>query len=373
MSPHAHPYLERVAQAQDAAALEQVRVEILGRNGELTAQLRGLGQLPQEQRRAEGARLNQLRGQVEQALRERAGQLAGTAAATGPAGLPFDPTLPPQGNRPGSLHPLTSVEEQICSWFVGMGYEVLEGPEIEDDWHNFEALNIPADHPARAMHDTFYLQAPQGQAPLLLRTHTSPMQVRAMRERQPPIAVVCPGRVYRRDSDLTHTPMFHQVEGLFIGSGLSMADLKGTLTGLCAHLFGAHRRLRFRASYFPFTEPSAEVDIQCTCGGGGCRTCSHSGWLEILGCGMVHPRVLELNGLDPEEHSGFAFGLGVERIAMLLHGLDDMRLNFENDLRFLRQFGPPEPGRVAPGGDDWSGGGDSGAVPSSLAEGGEGA
>jgi phenylalanyl-tRNA synthetase alpha chain len=245
-----------------------------------------------------------------------------------------DVTLPGRGQHNGGLHPVTQVLERIEYFFKGIGYDVVEGPEIEDDYHNFEALNIPAQHPARAMHDTFYFNADT-----LLRTHTSPVQVRVMEQRKPPFRIICPGRVYRVDSDLTHTPMFHQVEGLLVDRESSLADLKGTIADFLQVFFEKELAVRFRPSYFPFTEPSAEVDVQCvSCGGEGCRVCSDTGWLEVMGCGMVHPRVLEYSGIDSEEFTGFAFGMGPDRLAMLRYGVNDLRLFFENDLRFLRQF-----------------------------------
>jgi phenylalanyl-tRNA synthetase alpha chain len=245
-----------------------------------------------------------------------------------------DVTLPGRRHGLGGLHPVTQALQRIEEIFVGAGYEVATGPEIEDDYHNFEALNMAADHPARAMHDTFYF----GDG-MLLRTHTSPVQVRAMESGDLPIRIIAPGRVYRRDSDLTHTPMFHQVEGLVIDRGISFADLKGTVTGFVREFFEADLEVRFRPSYFPFTEPSAEVDVECVkCRGAGCRVCGASGWLEVMGCGLVHPRVLEMSGIDPEVYSGFAFGFGGDRLAMLMYEIDDLRRLFENDLRFLRQF-----------------------------------
>jgi phenylalanyl-tRNA synthetase alpha chain len=243
-------------------------------------------------------------------------------------------TLPGRGQRPGGLHPITRTLRRIEQLFANAGFAVAEGPEVEDDYHNFEALNIPAHHPARAMHDTFYFDAHR-----LLRTHTSPVQIRVMREQAPPLRVIAPGRVYRCDSDLTHTPMFHQVEGLLVDEQVSFADLKGVLYDFLTNFFERDLKLRFRPSYFPFTEPSAEVDIQCVmCNGAGCRVCKQSGWLEVLGCGMVYPEVFRHVGIDPEQYLGYAFGMGVERLAMLRYGIDDIRLYFENDLRFLRQF-----------------------------------
>jgi phenylalanyl-tRNA synthetase alpha chain len=311
-----------------------VRVRYLGRQGKLTQFLKTITLLPPPRRPAAGAAANEAKRELEVLLdtlltqakeRERRQQRAQTR---------LDLTLP--GRRPpqGSLHPLTIVNDEIISIFVGLGFSVAEGPEVEDDYHNFEALNFPRDHPARDMQDTFYLGDDA-----LLRTHTSPVQIRTMQAQRPPVRIICPGRVYRRDADITHSPMFHQVEGLAVDRNVSMGDLKGTLELFARAMFGPRSKIRFRPSFFPFTEPSAEVDVLCfLCGGSGCRVCSHSGWLEILGSGMVHPQVLRNVGYDPEEVTGWAFGMGVERIAMLKYGVDDIRLFFENDLRLLRQF-----------------------------------
>ena len=273
---------------------------------------------------------------MKQALEEALGQALDDikTAARRAAGPLIDVTLPGRRLPQGRLHPLTRINREVCDIFLHLGFETVEGPEVELDYYNFEALNIPADHPARDMQDTFYFNDK-----VLLRTHTSPMQIRVMEKRQPPVRVIAPGRVYRRDSDLTHTPMFHQVEGLLVDKGVTFADLKGVLTAFVHQMFGEEVGVRFRPSYFPFTEPSAEVDIECViCRGAGCRVCQTTGWLEVLGSGMVHPAVFEAVGYDPEVYTGFAFGLGVERIAMLKYGVDDIRLFFENDLRFLRQF-----------------------------------
>ena len=325
---------EKIAAAQDVASLDTVRVNYLGKKGELTELLKGLGKLPAEERPAAGAEINKAKQQVQTAIDERKSLLEQTAIDHKLASETIDVTLPGRGVDDGGLHPVSKVMQRIENFFRGVGYEVVEGPEIEDDYHNFEALNIPQHHPARAMHDTFYFNPN-----ILLRTHTSPVQVRTMENREPPFRIICPGRVYRVDSDLTHTPMFHQIEGLLIDRESSFADLKGTIIEFLQVFFEKDLEVRFRPSYFPFTEPSAEVDVQCVhCVGKGCRVCSNTGWLEVMGSGMVHPKVLEASGIDPEEYSGFAFGMGPDRLAMLRYGVNDLRLFFENDLRFLRQF-----------------------------------
>jgi phenylalanyl-tRNA synthetase alpha chain len=323
-----------IAQARDLRELDDVRVRYLGKKGALTALLKSLGGLTPEERPRAGAAINDAKQQIQDALDARGEALSATQLAAQLAEEAVDVTLPGRRQSMGGLHPVTQALQRIEDIFAGAGYDVVDGPEIEDDYHNFEALNIPAHHPARAMHDTFYLT--DG---LLLRTHTSPVQVRVMNERRPPIRVICPGRVYRRDSDITHSPMFHQVEGLVIDEGISFADLKGTVTEFVQRFFEKDLAVRFRPSYFPFTEPSAEVDVQCVqCLGAGCRSCGQSGWLEVMGCGMVHPNVLRMAGIDPERHSGFAFGFGGDRLAMLLFQVNDLRLFFENDVRFLSQF-----------------------------------
>lgn len=335
--------LKLVQDAQDLQALERVRVEYLGKKGLISAQMKSLGKLSPEDRPVAGAQINRAKDQVQEAISTRRESLERAAIDARLAAETVDVTLPGRGEQDsGGLHPVTRTLERIEAIFSAAGYRVAEGPEIEDDYHNFEALNIPAHHPARAMHDTFYVDdsafAKPGQA-FVLRTHTSPVQVRVMESTQPPIRIICPGRVYRCDSDLTHTPMFHQIEGLVVDQGISFADLKGTVDEFLKSFFEADVPVRFRPSYFPFTEPSAEVDIGCTqCGGKGCRVCKNTGWLEIMGCGMVHPAVLEASGVDSERYSGFAFGLGVERMAMLRYGVNDLRMFFDNDLRFLRQF-----------------------------------
>jgi phenylalanyl-tRNA synthetase alpha chain len=310
-------------------------VRFLGKKGLLTQQLKQLGQLPAADRPAAGQAINRIKQQVQQAVEVRGGELQAAALDARLASEKIDVTLSGRGQQHGGLHPVTITMRRIEQLFQPLGFTVAEGPEIEDDHHNFEALNIPAHHPARAMHDTFYFDAHT-----LLRTHTSPVQVRVMEERKPPLRIIAPGRVYRCDSDLTHTPMFHQVEGLLVDEHVSFANLKGLLDEFLQAFFERDDlAVRFRPSYFPFTEPSAEVDIQCVmCAGDGCRVCGQSGWLEVLGCGMVHPKVFEQVGIDNERYTGFAFGMGVERLAMLRYGVNDLRLFFENDLNFLTQF-----------------------------------
>ena len=324
-----------LATCNDVAALDDLRVQYLGKKGLFTERLKSLGKLSAEERPKAGQAINAAKRGFQQQLETRKSELEEAATQLKLAAETIDVTLSGRGLEPGGLHPVTITMRRIAKLFEGMGFEVAEGPEIEDDFHNFEALNIPAHHPARAMHDTFYFDAHR-----LLRTHTSPVQIRTMEVSEPPLRVIAPGRVYRCDSDLTHTPMFHQVEGLFIDRNVSFSDLKGTLVDFMRHFFEKDDlQLRFRPSYFPFTEPSAEVDIQCVmCEGDGCRVCSQTGWLEVLGCGMVHPNVLQHVNIDTEEWTGYAFGLGVERLAMLRYGVNDLRLFFENDLRFLKQF-----------------------------------
>lgn len=323
-----------VAKAADERALDDVRVRFLGKKGELTALLKSLGSLDASGRPAAGAAINAAKQQVQESIAERKSALGAHQMAALLAEESLDVTLPGRAQGRGGLHPVTQAMQRIEEIFMGAGYDVVSGLEIEDDYHNFGALNIPEHHPARAMHDTFYF----GDG-TLLRTHTSPAQVHVMEQQAPPIRVICPGRVYRRDSDLTHTPMFHQVEGLVIDRGISFADLKGTVVEFIRGFFEQDLEVRFRPSYFPFTEPSAEADVQCVhCLGKGCRVCSQTGWMEMLGCGLVHPKVLEMSGIDSEEFSGFAFGMGVDRLAMMLYEVDDLRMFFENDLRFLEQF-----------------------------------
>ncbi|MEX0729343.1 MAG: phenylalanine--tRNA ligase subunit alpha [Aquisalimonadaceae bacterium] len=325
---------QHVQQADSLASLDQVRVSYLGKKGRLTEQLKDLGRLPATERPAAGQAINDAKQRVQALIEARRGMLERASLEARLTGERIDVTLPGRGDDAGGLHPVTRTLERIEALFRSMGFEVAQGPEVEDDYHNFEALNIPAHHPARAMHDTFYFDAHR-----LLRTHTSPVQIRVMEEDGAPVRVIAPGRVYRCDSDLTHTPMFHQVEGLLVDEGISFADLKGALHEFISRFFEKDLDVRFRPSYFPFTEPSAEVDVQCVmCEGRGCRVCSGTGWLEILGSGMVHPRVFEYAGVDAERYTGYAFGMGVERLAMLRYGVNDLRLFFENDLRFLRQF-----------------------------------
>ena len=321
--------------AIDAASLEKLRVEWLGKKGRVTDLLKGLGQLSAEERPKVGAEINAVKQSLSAMISERRDTLQQAAIAEQLVSESLDVTLPGRSEDLGALHPITRTIDRMSEFFLSLGFEVVEGPEIEDDYHNFEALNIPAHHPARTMHDTFYIDETH-----VLRTHTSGVQIRTMERREAPLRVICPGRVYRCDSDLTHSPMFHQVEGLLIDENVSFGQLKGVIQDFL-HAFFEQDSLsvRFRPSYFPFTEPSAEVDIQCVkCTGEGCRICSGTGWLEVMGCGMVHPRVLEMSGVDSERYNGFAFGMGVERLAMLRYGIGDLRLNFENDLRFLAQF-----------------------------------
>ncbi|XOZ33811.1 phenylalanine--tRNA ligase subunit alpha [Halomonadaceae bacterium KBTZ08] len=320
--------LNAVEASTDLKQLEQVRVDYLGKKGHLTALLKTLGQLSAEERPAAGQRINQAKEQVQNAIAEKKEHLEAEAMEARLASESIDVTLPGRGREAGGLHPVTRTLRRIEAIFGGAGYEVAEGPEIEDDHHNFEALNIPPHHPARAMHDTFYFNPGT-----VLRTHTSPVQIRTMENGEPPFRMICPGRVYRCDSDLTHTPMFHQVEGLLVDRHASFADLKSTIEAFLRAFFEKDLAVRFRPSYFPFTEPSAEVDIEW-----GREADGSTKWLEVMGCGVVHPRVFDNCGVDPEQWAGFAFGLGVERLAMLRYGVTDLRQFFENDLRFLRQF-----------------------------------
>ena len=328
--------LTAIKAATDQPALQDVRVKYLGKKGEVTALLKGLGKLSPEERPKMGALVNAVREALEAELDKIKSSMETAAMNARLEEEKIDITLPGRAPKTGHIHPLTTVSEMIEDFFMKMGYTVEEGPEIEQDHFNFECLNLPKDHPARDMQDSFYITEN-----FLLRTHTSPVQARTMQRHEPnsPIRMIAPGKVYRWDYDATHSPVFHQVEGLIIDEHITFADLKGTIETFLRHIFGDETKVRFRTSFFPFTEPSAEVDISCVmCGGEGCRVCSHTGWLEILGCGMVHPRVLELNGYDPNKVKGFAFGMGVERIAMLLYGIGDLRLFFEDDIRFLEQF-----------------------------------
>lgn len=334
--------LDRIQHSASESEIEQLRVEVLGRKGRVTLLLRGLKDLPAEERPRAGERLNQLRRLIEEKLDERLSAVKEQSKQRALKEERVDITLPGTRRERGRLHPLTLVIDEIIDVFWGMGFEIARGPDIEDDYHNFEALNIPKDHPARDMQDTFFVSNDR-----LLRTHTSPVQIRTMETRKPPLQVIVPGAVYRHDDDATHSPMFHQVEGFMVDSHIAFSDLKGVLTHFLRQVFSHDTGVRFRPSFFPFTEPSAEIDIQCViCAGKGsgkeglnCRVCKGTGWLEILGAGMIDPQVFRFVEYDPEKVSGFAFGMGVERIAMLKYGIDDIRMFFQNDLRFLRQFG----------------------------------
>lgn len=323
-----------IQNATDAKTLDNVRVEYLGKKGLITGYVKELGNLSAEERPLIGKEVNLAKQEVAGLTEVRSKLLAEQAMNAALAAETVDVTLPSRNAEVGGLHPVTRTLQRIEQYFRQIGFQIAEGPEIEDGDHNFTALNIPESHPARAMHDTFYFNAE-----MLLRTHTSPVQIRVMENEQPPLRIIAPGRVYRCDSDLTHTPMFHQVEGLMVDENISFTDLKGILADFLQAFFEKPLNVRFRPSYFPFTEPSAEADIECViCGGEGCRVCSHTGWLEVLGCGMVHPKVFEHVNIDSEKYLGLAFGMGVERLAMLRYGVNDLRLFFENDLRFLRQF-----------------------------------
>lgn len=324
-----------ITACQDIRELDDLRVKYLGKKGLLTEQLKALGKLPADQRPQAGQAINEAKRSLSELINQRKESLEHAALNARLEAEAVDVTLPGRQRSRGGLHPVTRTISRISEMFRLVGFDIAQGPEIEDDYHNFEALNIPAHHPARAMHDTFYFDTG-----MLLRTHTSPVQIRAMEKEGAPLRVIAPGRVYRCDSDLTHTPMFHQVEGLLVDTDVTFADLKGVLDQFLRAFFEKDDlATRFRPSYFPFTEPSAEVDIQCVlCEGEGCRVCSHTGWLEVMGCGMVHPEVFRHAGIDNEVFTGYAFGLGVERLAMLRYGVNDLRLFFENDLRFLQQF-----------------------------------
>ena len=323
-----------LAEAESLSDLEQVRVKYLGKKGVLTEQMKELGSLAPEDRKEVGGQVNRIRDRLISSIEARREVLEAYELEIRLSSEAVDVTLPGRGQRVGTLHPVTLTQKRISELFSRIGFEIVEGPEVEDDYHNFEALKIPGSHPARAMHDTFYFDEHT-----LLRTHTSPVQVRVMEEREPPLRVIAPGRVYRCDSDLTHTPMFHQVEGFLVDTNIGFADLRGVLFDFLRLFFEKEVQVRFRPSYFPFTEPSAEVDIECVmCGGHGCRVCKNTGWLEVMGCGMIHPKVFNSVGIDHQKYSGFAFGLGVERMAMLRYGINDLRLFFENDVKFLSQF-----------------------------------
>lgn len=326
--------LQALAQAQDLSQLDQVRVDYLGKKGVFTQQMKELGALDSEQRRAVGQVINTAKNTFQEALDTRKTWLESAALAARLAQESIDVTLPGRGQAVSGLHPVTITLRRIAKIFAGVGFQVVEGPEIEDDYHNFGALNIPEHHPARAMHDTFYFDAHT-----VLRTHTSPVQIRVMESETPPLKVIAPGRVYRCDSDLTHTPMFHQVEGFLVDTDVSFGDLKGVIFEFLRAFFEKDVQVRFRPSYFPFTEPSAEFDVSCVmCDGQGCRVCKQTGWLEVGGCGMIHPAVFKSVNIDSEAFSGFAFGMGVERLAMMRYGINDLRMFFENDLKFLQQF-----------------------------------
>lgn len=326
---------EKLAGITELSALEELRIQYLGKKGELTAVLKGMGGLTPEERPLIGQLANEVRSFIENALETKKAEFEAALEAKKLAGETIDVTMPGKAATLGKKHPLTSVLDDLKNIFIGMGFSIAEGPEVELDYYNFEALNIPKDHPARDTQDTFYIDEN-----VVLRTQTSPVQIRTMEKQKPPIRIISAGRVYRSDAvDATHSPVFHQVEGLVIDKNVTMADLKGTLEIFVKKLYGEETRLRFRPHHFPFTEPSAEVDISCfNCGGEGCRICKGEGWIEILGCGMVHPKVLTTCGIDPEEYSGFAFGIGLERVAMFRYDIDDMRLLYENDMRFLKQF-----------------------------------
>ena len=326
--------LRCIAQAVGETALQEIRVRFLGRKGELTGLMKGLGALSAEERPVVGQLVNTIKDEIESRLEAALTQAREQEIQQRLQSERIDVTLPGRRLTCGTKHPITLVIEEVCDIFAGLGFSVAEGPEIEHDWYNFEALNFPPEHPARDMQDTFFVENN-----LLLRTHTSPVQIRTMLKQKPPVRIIAPGTVYRCDSDATHSPMFHQIEGLMVDKGVTFGDLKGMLTTFTNQLFGQKTGVRLRPSFFPFTEPSAEVDIACViCGGKGCRVCKQSGWLEILGAGMVDPEVYRHVNYDAEEISGFAFGMGIERIAMLKYGINDMRLLFENDVRFLRQF-----------------------------------
>ena len=322
--------------AETAAALEEARVRHLGRKSGLAQLLRSIPELPPDERPLVGRYGNQARTALEQALAERKRELETGELTRRLAAEQVDITLPGEPFPRGHLHLITQTQWEIEDFFTGLGYRIAEGPEIETDYYNFTALNTPEGHPARSLHDTFFVE---GKPDVLLRTHTSPVQIRVMEKEDPPVYVIIPGRVYRRDSDATHTPMFHQVEGLAVDQHITMADLKGTLEAFAKSMFGPEREIRLRPHYFPFTEPSVEVDVSCMiCGGAGCRSCKHSGWLEILGAGMVDPNVFGFVDYESDEVTGFAFGMGVERIAMLKHGITDLRMFYDNDMRFVNQF-----------------------------------
>ena len=328
--------LTAICEATEHKSLELVKAQYLGKTGELNALLKQLGQMSPDERKTVGAHINECKTQFQAAYDAKRTELDEAKLQARLAAEALDITLPARTQSAGGLHPVTLTLQRVVELFHGMGFDVADGPEIEDDYYNFQCLNFPDDHPARDMQDSMYITDK-----ILLRTHTSPMQARTLQAHEPnePVKVIVPGKVYRWDYDATHSPVFHQMEGLIVDEHIRFSDLKGMLEDFLREIFGPQTKVRFRASFFPFTEPSAEVDISCVmCGGEGCRVCSHTGWLEILGCGMVHPNVLRLNGYDPDKVNGFAFGMGVERIAMLKYGIDDLRLFYENDMRFLNQF-----------------------------------
>ncbi len=334
-------YLDAIAAAADEAALEELRVQAVGKKGEVSLKMRELGKMTPEERQVAGPALNALKNEINSALAAKKVALADAALDARLATEWLDVTLPARNRRVGTIHPISQVTEEVTAIFADMGFAVAEGPQIETDWYNFDALNIPGHHPARAEMDTFYTHRAEGddRPPHVLRTHTSPVQIRSMEKTGAPIRIICPGRVYRADYDQTHTPMFHQVEGLALGKDISMANLKWVLEEFFSAFFGTEVKTRFRASHFPFTEPSAEVDIQCSWEGGTVKVGEGDDWLEVLGSGMVHPNVLKAGGIDPDEYQGFAFGMGIDRLAMLKYGIPDLRAFFDSDLRWLRHYG----------------------------------
>ncbi|SEN97165.1 phenylalanyl-tRNA synthetase, alpha subunit [Paracoccus alcaliphilus] len=341
LNPLRQQWLDRIKSAGDSASIEEVRLAALGKKGEISLKMRELGRMSPEERQTTGRALNELRDEIDAALRARRASLDDAALEARLAGEWLDVTLPGRTRPAGTIHPVSQVTEEVTAIFADMGFAVAEGPQVETDWYNFDALNIAPEHPARQEHDTFFMhRAPDDdRPPHVLRTHTSPVQIRAMQEQGAPIRVICPGRVYRMDMDQTHTPMFHQIEGLAIGRDISMAQLKWVLEEFFSAYFGTRVKTRFRASHFPFTEPSAEVDIQCSWNGGALKVGEGDDWLEVLGSGMVHPNVLRAGGIDPNEWQGFAFGMGIDRIAMLKYGIPDLRAFFESDLRWLKHYG----------------------------------
>ena len=339
--------LDRIATAADTEALEAIRIEVVGKSGTLTSYLRSMGQVPKEERAEVGKTVNAVRNEVEAALESKKAALSATELEAKMAADAVDITLPGRSQQMGTRHLINAITDEIAEVFLGLGYTVATGPEVETDWYNFTALNAPADHPSRSMQDTFYVVDKsgdeanvKGESDVLLRTQTSGVQVHVMEDQELPIYIIAPGKVYRHDvADPSHLPQFTQVEGLVVDKGITFGDLKGTLDYFCKQMFGPERKTRFRAHFFPFTEPSAEVDVSCgICHGEGCRMCKGTGWLEILGCGMVDPNVLRMSGIDPEVYSGFAFGVGVERVACLKYNVPDLRMLLEGDMRFLRQF-----------------------------------